>query len=92
VGNNEQQEHVVDDEGSNKEGKGGKRDGERGWRETKRARAARAMASVMRVSCNDDNNWDSNKSNGDEGGGQAMATRAMAAAMGMGIATTMTTI
>jgi hypothetical protein len=43
----------------------------------KRARAARAMAST-RVACDEEGEGDGGKSNGDEGGGQATATRAMA--------------
>ncbi len=42
------------------------------------ARAAQAMASAMRVACDEEGNGDGGKSDGDEGGGQATATRAMA--------------
>jgi hypothetical protein len=53
AGDNEQQKHVVDDEGSNKEGGKGDSNGDEGGRRVtammvkKRVRAARAM--VMRV-------------------------------------------
>ncbi len=40
-------------------------------------RAARAMASATRVACNEEGNGNGGKSNGNEGGGQAMAMRAM---------------
>ncbi len=43
----------------------------------KMARAARAMASATRVACNKKGDGDGGKSDGDEGGGQATATRAM---------------
>ncbi len=43
----------------------------------KRARAARAMA-LTRVACDEEGEGDGSKSDGDEGGGRAMATRAMA--------------
>ncbi len=43
----------------------------------KRARAARAMA-LMRVACNEEGEGDGGKSDGDEGGGRATVTRAMA--------------
>jgi hypothetical protein len=36
------------------------------------------MALATRVACNKEGNGDGGKSNGNEGGGQAMATRAMA--------------
>ncbi len=36
------------------------------------------MASAMRVACNKEGNGNSGKSDGDEGGGQATATRTMA--------------
>ncbi len=36
------------------------------------------MASTTRVACDEEGEGDSSKSDGDEGGGQAMATRAMA--------------
>ncbi len=35
------------------------------------------MASATRVACNEEGNGDGGKSDGDEGGGRAMATRAM---------------
>jgi hypothetical protein len=35
------------------------------------------MASATRVACNEEGNGDGGKSDGDEGGGQATATRAM---------------
>ncbi len=35
------------------------------------------MASATRVACDEEGNGDGGKSDGDEGGGQAMATRAM---------------
>jgi hypothetical protein len=44
---------------------------------TKRARAARAMAST-RVVCDEEGEGNGGKSDGDEGGGRATATRAMA--------------
>jgi hypothetical protein len=46
AGNNEQCELVVDIEGSDKEGKGGKGDGEWGWRATKRVRAAEILGDL----------------------------------------------
>ena len=42
------------------------------------ARAARAMASAMRVACNKEGDGDGGKIDGDEGGGRATATRVMA--------------
>jgi hypothetical protein len=45
---------------------------------TKRARAARAMASAMRVACNEEDDGNGGKSDGKEGGGRVTATRAMA--------------
>ncbi len=47
---------------------------------TKRARAARAIASAMRVACKEEGNGNSSKSDGDEGAGWAMATWVMATA------------
>ncbi len=44
----------------------------------KMARAARAMASAMRVACDEEGDGDGGKSNVDEGGKRATATRAMA--------------
>jgi hypothetical protein len=44
---------------------------------TERARVAQAMASATRVVCNKEGNGNGSKSNGDKGGGQATATRAM---------------
>ncbi len=44
----------------------------------KRARAARAMALAMRVACDKEGDGNGGKSDGNEGGGQATATRAMA--------------
>jgi hypothetical protein len=41
------------------------------------ARAARAMASTTRVACDEEGDGDGSKSDGDEGGGRAMATRVM---------------
>jgi hypothetical protein len=48
----------------------------RGCRSTKRVRAARAMALVTRVACDKEGDGDSGKSDGNEGGGRAMAARA----------------
>ncbi len=48
--------------------------------EAKRARVARVMALVTRVACDKEGNGDSSESNGNKGGRQAMATRAMATA------------
>jgi hypothetical protein len=45
---------------------------------TKRVRAARAIASATRVACNEEGDGDCGKSDGDEGGGRATATRAIA--------------
>jgi hypothetical protein len=45
---------------------------------TKMARAAWAMALATRVACNEEGDGNGSKSNGNEGGGQAKATRAMA--------------
>ncbi len=45
---------------------------------TKRAKVTWAMALVMRVACNEEGNCDGGKSNGNKGGRQATATRAMA--------------
>jgi hypothetical protein len=42
------------------------------------ARAAWAVASATRVACDEEGNGDGGKSNGDEGGRQATAMRAMA--------------
>ncbi len=42
------------------------------------ARVARAMALATRVACDEEGDGDGGKSNGDEGGGRATATRAMA--------------
>jgi hypothetical protein len=50
---------------------------------TKRARAARAMASAMRVACNKEGKGGGGKSNGNEGGEQATVTRAMEMVTGM---------
>jgi hypothetical protein len=41
------------------------------------ARAARAMASATRVACSEESDGGGSKSDGNEGGGQAMAMRAM---------------
>ncbi len=43
----------------------------------KMARAARAMALATRVGCDEEGNGNGGKSDGDKGGGQATATRAM---------------
>ncbi len=45
---------------------------------TKRARAARAMASATRVACDEEGDGNGGKSDGNEGGGRATVTRAMA--------------
>ncbi len=42
------------------------------------ARAARAMASATRVACEEEGDGNGGKIDGDEGGGQATETRAMA--------------
>jgi hypothetical protein len=42
------------------------------------ASAARAMALATRVACNEEGNGNGGKSDGNEGGGQATAMRAMA--------------
>ncbi len=42
------------------------------------ARAARAMASATGVACGEEGDGDGCKSDGNEGGGRAMATKAMA--------------
>ncbi len=42
------------------------------------ARVAWAMALATRVACDEEGDGDGGKSDGDEGGGQATATRAMA--------------
>ncbi len=44
----------------------------------KRARAARTMALATRVACDKEGNGNGSKSDGNEVGGQATATRAMA--------------
>ncbi len=44
----------------------------------KRARVAWAMASATRVACDEEGDGDGGKSEGNEGGGRAKATRAMA--------------
>ena len=44
---------------------------------TNRARAAWAMASATRVACDKEGNGDGGKSDGNKGGRQATATRAM---------------
>ncbi len=44
----------------------------------KRARAEWAMVSATRGACDKEGNGGSDKSDGNKGGGQAMATRAMA--------------
>ncbi len=49
-------------------------------------RAARAMALVMRVVCDKEGNGNRNKGNGKEGGGRAMATKAMAIMWAIGTA------
>jgi hypothetical protein len=43
----------------------------------KRARVAWAMVSATRVACDQESDGDGGKSNGNDGGGRAMATRAM---------------
>ena len=43
----------------------------------KRARAAQTIASAMRVACDKEGDGNGGKSNGNEGGGRAMAMRAM---------------
>ncbi len=44
----------------------------------KRASAARAMALATRVACDEEGDGNGGKSDSDEGGGRAMATRAIA--------------
>jgi hypothetical protein len=56
-----------------------------------RVRVARAMVLVMRVACKEDSNGNGGKSDGNKGGEQAMATRAMAMATAMPRAMTMVT-
>ncbi len=72
TGNNEQREHATDDEGSNKEGEGGKDDGtddEGGGRATatrvkKQVRAARATATAMATWVAGDKEGDGNDGKG----------------------------